>query len=96
MRRSGLLLLPAFLAGCATPPPPMELSYQCSDGTGFIARGGGEKITLIFDDRTWTLPRVHSGSGVKYTDRELLFWEKGDEAILATGHRMIHCKPSKP
>ena len=95
MRRPIPLLLLALLAGCATSPPPMELSYRCSDGTTFIARGGGEKITLVFDDRSWTLPRVHSGSGVKYTDRELLFWEKGDEAILATGHRMIHCQVSK-
>lgn len=89
-------LLPVMLlAGCAGDQTPSSLMYNCKDGTRFTTRGGGEEITLVFEDRTVTLPRVHSGSGAKYTDRELLFWEKGDEAILSSGHSMIRCQPSR-
>lgn len=99
--RIELLTLP--LAGCApyavTSSPSSEArgyNYSCDDGTRFSARGGGESITLIFPDRTLTLPKVRSGSGEKHTDRKLLFWNKGDEAILATGsHGMLHCRSRK-
>jgi len=88
-----LLCLVLSLAGCASHPP--QVTYRCGDGTGFIARGGGDAITVLFEDRKVELPRVHSGSGEKYTDRELLFWNKGNEAILASGHRMVRCLPTK-
>ena len=31
---------------------------------------------------TVSLPHLPSGSGAKYTDREIIFWTKGEEAML--------------
>ncbi len=88
-----LLLLPllALPGACAT-SPPATTHYLCEDGTRLDAAGGGDAITLTIDGKKYRLPRVHSGSGEKYTDRNILFWGKGDESILATsGHGMVRC-----
>ncbi|MCB1753601.1 MAG: MliC family protein [Gammaproteobacteria bacterium] len=37
--------------------------------------------------RTLNLPRVHSASGIRYALGDVVFWSKGDEAVLALGDR---------
>jgi membrane-bound inhibitor of C-type lysozyme len=87
------MLLLLLATGCVQLPKAPEATWQCNDGTRFTAGGGGEEITLTFPHRTLTLPRVRSGSGEKYTDRQLLYWNKGNEVILSTGHSMLRCHP---
>ncbi|TMO34471.1 hypothetical protein CWC25_22705, partial [Pseudoalteromonas sp. S4389] len=41
-----------------------------------------DEETLSFVYNTNTLYREVSGSGVKYSDDHVLFWSKGDEAML--------------
>ncbi len=90
--RKVLSLLFLTLAACGSPPPESR-SFSCKGGTTFEVTGGGDAITLTLNGKDHQLPRVHSGSGEKYTDRRLLFWEKGDgEAILASSsHGMVRC-----
>ena len=97
MRHNALLLqllTVLLLNACAGPQAEPELvHYRCNDGTRFDTRGGGDAITLLLHGEPRQLPRVHSGSGEKYTDRKLLFWKKGEESILASGsHDMVRCQ----
>ncbi len=88
-----LPLLAALLNACASLQPDL-VHYRCDDGTRFDTRGGGDAITLVLDGESRQLPRVRSGSGEKYTDRNLLFWRKGEESILASSnHGMVRCQP---
>jgi membrane-bound inhibitor of C-type lysozyme len=92
-RRSGFVLpvLALLLGSCSATPP--QTHYLCGDGTEFTTTGGGDDITVHIAGDDIRLPRVHSGSGEKYTDRRLLYWNKGDEAILASSdHGMVRCK----
>ncbi len=87
--------LPLLLAACAAPlHPETARRYQCSDGTRFTVRGGGEQVELILNGERLLLPRVRSGTGRKYTDRRLLLWEREEgRAVLATGgHGMLRCR----
>jgi membrane-bound inhibitor of C-type lysozyme len=94
LHRLSPLLLLLLATGCAQQLPKVsETTWQCADGTRFTARGGGKEITLTFPHHTLTLPRVRSGSGEKYTNRRLLYWNKGNEVILSTGHSMLRCHP---
>ncbi len=90
--RKALPLLLLTLAACSSPPPESR-SFSCKGGTSFEVAGGGDSVTLTLNGKDHRLPRVHSGSGEKYTDRQLLFWDKGDgDAILASGtHGMVRC-----
>ncbi len=91
--RKALPLLYLTLAACSSPPPESR-SFSCKGGTTFEVAGGGKSVTLTLDGKDHQLPRVHSGSGKKYTDRRLLFWDKGDgHAILASSnHGMVRCQ----
>ncbi len=91
--RKVLPLLCLALTACSSPPPESR-SFSCKGGTTFEVAGGGKSVTLTRDGKDHQLPRVHSGSGKKYTDRRLLFWDKGDgHAILASStHGLVHCQ----
>jgi membrane-bound inhibitor of C-type lysozyme len=59
--------------------------YECSDGYGFVARVEGEKAWLFLPRKTISLPHVPSGSGAKYSEDQITYWSKGDEALLEIG-----------
>jgi len=59
--------------------------YECSDGYGFVARVQGEKVWLFLPGKTISLPHVPSGSGAKYSEDQITYWSKGDEALLEIG-----------
>ena len=75
---------------------PQTYVYECSDGTRFTARIEGEKIWLFLPNQTLSLPHVPSGSGAKYREGVIMFWSKGDEAMLEVGKkRHVHCKNNR-
>jgi len=93
MRAAAAVQALLLLAACSSAPQPRE--YLCEGGAHFTVSGGDDSVTLVLNGQSHRLPRVHSGSGEKYTDRRLLFWDKGKEAILAgSDHGMVHCRPS--
>ena len=91
--RKALPLLCLTLAACSSLPQENR-SFSCKGGTIFQVAGGGDSITLTLNGRNHQLACVHSGSGEKYTDRRLLFWDKGDgNAILASStHGLVRCQ----
>lgn len=100
-RRGGALLILVVpmagvgVAGCAgTPAParadtgtpqPVTYVYVCPDGYRFSARTRDDSAVLALPERSLTLLRVVSASGVKYEARGAAFSTKGEQASLATG-----------
>ena len=104
--RFSIVLALAVLAACAgtntkkqLPDPAREnftrgktLVYECS-GNEFVARMGEDDIAIWLEDRQLILPQVPSGSGVKYEKEGLVFWSKGEEAMLIIGNQQFpDCK----
>lgn len=62
-------------------PLGRTLVYECT-GTEFIARVGPGEMALWLEDRYLVLSQVRSASGVKYQEGGVLFWSRGEEALL--------------
>ncbi|MCB1313143.1 MAG: META domain-containing protein [Sedimentitalea sp.] len=60
-----------------------EASYQCGDRT-VSGRFEGDALTLTLDGTEYALVNVRSASGAKYetADGKVMFWEKGEDALL--------------
>jgi membrane-bound inhibitor of C-type lysozyme len=70
--------------------------YECSDGYGFVARIQMEKVWLFLPEKTISLPHVLSGSGAKYSEDQITYWSKGDEALLEIGdEKHTKCKNNR-
>jgi len=68
------------------------LVYVCDQGD-FIARTGPGEIAVWLEDRYVILSQVRSASGAKYQEGDVLFWSKGDEAMLEVGdQRYTACR----
>ena len=91
-----LTLLCAALLGCQTSSkqPDTDLKnttittyvYQCSPDIEFVARlADDDHIWLFLPQQTVKLPRVKSGSGVKYQLEKIMFWQHQGEAMLSIG-----------
>ena len=91
-----LTLLCATLLGCqtSTKQPNSDLNnaaittyvYQCSPSIEFVARQADDQhIWLFLPQETLKLPRVKSGSGVKYQLNKIMFWQHHGEAMLSIG-----------
>ena len=56
--------------------------YGCSEEMRFTARIEGEKAWLFLPSGTVSLPQVEAASGAKYSDGSIVFWSKGESAML--------------
>jgi membrane-bound inhibitor of C-type lysozyme len=70
--------------------------YECNDGYGFVARVQGGKAWLFLPGKTISLPHVPSGSGAKYSEDQITYWSKGDEALFEIGsEKHTKCKNNR-
>lgn len=62
---------------------PMRTTYfyRCQ-GLDIIVRVRGGEIGVIFPDTTYVLSQVPSASGARFSEGDVVFWTKGDEALL--------------
>ncbi len=105
MKRTLITLLGGLLlAGCTgvemVGPPegraPATYVFECDDGYQFPVRIEGDKAWLFLPGKTVSLPQVSAGSGAKYSDGDMVFWSKGDEALLeAAGDIRHNCKNNR-
>jgi len=57
--------------------------YECERDFSFVARvEDPDSIWLFLPNETLKLPHVQSASGAKYQNAEVLFWNKGNSAML--------------
>ena len=66
-------------------PQPSTYVYECTDAYNFVTRIEGETAWLFLPNGTVSLPQIPSGSGAKYSDGDITFWTKGEEAMLEVG-----------
>jgi uncharacterized membrane protein len=75
---------------------PTTYVYECDQQYSFTARIEGEKAWLFLPDETVSLPRIPAASGTKFSDKNLLFWTKGNEAVLEVNSVLYHsCKNNR-
>ncbi|MCP5147339.1 MAG: MliC family protein [Pseudomonadales bacterium] len=60
---------------------PRTLVYDCS-GFEFVTRVGPGEMALWLPGRYLVLSQVRSASGSKYQEGDIVFWSKGDNAML--------------
>jgi membrane-bound inhibitor of C-type lysozyme len=61
--------------------------YECGEEYEFVARVEGEKAWLFLPGRTVPLPQVPSGAGAKYSNGQITYWNKGEEALILFGEQ---------
>jgi len=70
--------------------------FVCPDGARLEVTyfENGTKASLVYDGRVFNLKRTISGSGARYSDGEIVFWNKGDKALIEIDGKIIHknCK----
>ena len=66
--------------------------FVCPDGVRlkvtYFENGG--KASLVYDGKKIELKRTISGSGARYSDGHIVFWNKGDKALLEIDGKIIH------
>jgi membrane-bound inhibitor of C-type lysozyme/uncharacterized membrane protein len=77
----------------ASAPPSIAktFAFDCAS-TEVTVRFDPDDAWVFLPDRTVRLPQVLSGSGARYSDGTVTFWNKGDEAQLQDGDREWHCR----
>lgn len=78
----------------AVPSLPGATLYECTGGTTperIEARydEANDTVTVLFDGSTYTLPRMPSGSGERYSNGSITWWAKGHEALWQMDENLL-------
>ncbi len=74
--------------------PESTIRYQCPVGislTATFAGGKSPSVRVEIEGTVWTLPRVPSASGTKYSDGTVTFWIKGESARFESPDLSMNC-----
>ncbi|HEY7885154.1 MAG TPA: META domain-containing protein [Cellvibrionaceae bacterium] len=89
------------LVACQMASPPDEYTFDCA-GELIRAEFAGEQLNLYRGDSHYRLQATATASGAQYVTPEghvpgLVFWNKGDEAILKQGDQAhVSCQRHRP
>ncbi|TMP85539.1 hypothetical protein CWC05_18065 [Pseudoalteromonas ruthenica] len=94
-----ILLLVTLLSACSElsiepSDNSVGVSYRCDSGSVLKVEYNDSTATLTLDGDTYSLSGERSASGSKYTNGEMTFWGKGDEAMLMIGNETWQCHRS--
>ncbi len=97
MKKLALAAALLTLAACATTSTPggPRADWRCDGGAAFSARLKDDGNVEVFAaGQIYALPGVQAGSGVRYTNGSVEYWEHGSEATLngARGGPYTHCR----
>lgn len=97
MKKLALAASLLALAACGTVSAPSgpRADWRCDGGAAFSMRLNDDGAAEIFAAGTiYTLPGVPAGSGTRYTDGTVEYWEHGGEAMLngARGGPYANCR----
>ena len=90
-----LLLASACATPAQAPAPGERVDWRCDNGAAFSMRLSPEGHALVFaGGQTYDLPGVVAGSGTRYTNGQVEYWEHGADAMLngAAGGPYANCK----
>jgi membrane-bound inhibitor of C-type lysozyme len=96
MRQFLVLACLAALAACTTGSGMAsgQIQWRCDGGAAFSVHLTNEGAAEVFaGGRTYSLLGVVAGSGTRYTDGTVEYWEHGGEAMLngAVGGPYTNC-----
>jgi len=86
------------LAACASAPTQTggpRIDWRCDGGAAFSLRYNAAGAAEVFAaGRTYTLPAAQSGSGARYSDGAVEYWEHQGQATLngAAGGPYANCR----
>jgi membrane-bound inhibitor of C-type lysozyme len=95
-----LFLLCNLLLACSGGKPEVVVDQALDSATGFSCAGGPdfevrflgpETVRLSIADRDNVLQRERTASGARYTGEGIVYWNKGDEAMLETPDGNYRC-----
>lgn len=74
----------ALLSACAsTGAIGNRMDWRCDGGSAFSARINARGQAEVFaGGRVHRLPHVEAASGARYSDGQVIYWERGGEASL--------------
>lgn len=68
--------------------------YQCGTAGNITMKAlDADRIELSIAEQIHILPQVISASGAKYGAGEIVFWQKGREALLESAGHTFECQP---
>lgn len=84
-----------LLAGCAAPEPAAKreppqgqrvYAYECGDSYAFTVEldAGFDRGVVYYPGGSARVEHVVAASGAKYEGEGVIYWSKGDEALLET------------
>lgn len=78
----------AILAACSTTVAAgNRVDWRCDGGAAFSARINASGNAEVFaGGQVYNLPGVAAGSGTRYTNGAVEYWEHGGEAMLNGAH----------
>ena len=92
----------AMIAACSSEvdaPEPLDQAmseyheFDCADaGLAQVRFVGPDTIELLLNNESMILMLERSASGAKYVKGDVVFWNKGDEALLWVGESRHSCK----
>ncbi len=83
------------LAACAGAPSSGRIDWSCDGGAAFSLRYDRRGAADVFaGGQTYVLPPVQSGSGARYSDGAVEYWERQGGATLtgAAGGPYTNCR----
>ena len=93
-----LILILAIGFGCSSNKAfKSGITYNCDEGRSFVVEFY-EKVDIVFltvPGKTFSLHRMPSASGTKYSDGNTTFWIKGESVFVETNGRIEfnNCSP---
>lgn len=74
-----------------------EHTFRCADGAVFRARFANDSAALRLPEGTAMVPLARSGSGARYANDTLEFWEHAGEARVTRRGEVVHegCRPDR-
>ena len=81
-----------------TSPATTVAAFDCDDGSYVVVefREDSDDVALFLPGETVFLPHVEAASGAKYADDGVIFWSKGQEAMLKLGGVTVSCVKNGP
>jgi len=72
-------------AGGTPDPSPRAVEFDCAGERVLVTFRGDEATITVADKKPFSLARVRSASGARFSDGERTFWTKGREATMELG-----------
>ena len=63
-------------------PVPRKFSYTCDGGVTVNITLRENRARVTFQDKTYSMKQARSGSGARYSDGTIIWWNKGYEGFL--------------